>query len=136
VHDAGESHQLGDYFVQIEDDVLFIRALGAVTEEIARGVVLLLGRVIERHGRVFIIGDLKDAGTIPPSSRRIFIEFGAKNSAAAIAFYGVGFLVRGVNALLFGAVNLIGKQPQNLRQFSTEQEARSWIAVERRRLLS
>ena len=98
--------RLGSYVFRIEEDVFFVCAVGDVTVEIAQGVVLLLRQVQERHGRIFMIGDLKDAGTIPPDSRRILVDFGSNNPPLAIAFYGVGLMVRGVNALLFGAAKL------------------------------
>lgn len=126
---------VGDYVVRLEEDVVYVRGVGIVTVQIARDLVMLLRQVKERHGHFFIIGDLREAGTIHPEARRVFIEFGTINAPLATAFYGVSLMVRGVNALLFGAANLIGKQRQNMRQFSTEQEARTWIAAERRRLL-
>lgn len=120
--------------VEIDGDVLFIRASGSLTETSAIWLVQLLQRVVSRQGRLYVLGDLKDAGGIPPQSRRILIEFGKKHVAGAIAFYRASYFIRGVNALLFGALNVIGKRPQNMRHFSTEQEARTWLESERQRL--
>lgn len=128
--------RLGGYVVRIEEDVFLVRAGGEVTVEIAQGLVRLVRQVYTRHGRFFIIGDLKDAGPMPPSSRRIFLEFGIEHSPLAVAFFHVNLIARGVNALLFAAANLLGKKRQNMKQFSTEEEARTWIAAERRRLLA
>lgn len=127
---------LGDYLLGVQGDTLFVRALGAVEPEIARGLVRTVGQITERHGRVFILCDLRHAGPMPAESRRIFIEFGARHPPVlAIAFYHVSLMVRGVNALLFSALQLVSKRPHNMRQFSGEQEARSWLAAERARLV-
>lgn len=128
--------RLGDNWVRIEEDVFFVRAGGEVTVEIAQGVVQILRQVKERHGRFFIIGDLKDAGTMVAGARRIFAEFAVHNAPLAVAFYRANLMVRGINALLLAAANLLGKQSLNLRQFGTEQEARAWIMAERMRLLT
>ena len=127
--------RLGDYLVRVDGDVLHCRADGEATAEIAHGLVRLLGQIQARHGRFFIIGDLKDAGTVGPVARRIFIDFSARHAPLAVAFYRVNLMARGVNALLIAAANLLSKQRHNVRQFSTEQEARSWIGAERRRLV-
>lgn len=127
--------RLGDYLVRLDADLMFVRAFGVVGPEIARGLVRCMRQLQERHGRYFILCDLREAGPMPAESRRIFIEFGKQNPLPlAVAFYHVGLMVRGANALLFSALNLLGKQRQNMRQFSAEQEARSWLAAERARL--
>lgn len=127
---------LGDYLVRPEGDVMFVRAHGVVRPEIARGLVRVVSQIMERHGRIFILCDLRQAGPMPPESRRIFVEFGASHPPVlALAFYHVSLMVRGVNALLFSAINLVSKRPHNMRQFSSEQDARSWLAAERARLV-
>jgi len=135
MEEPGES-RLGDYLVRIEGDVLHCRADGEATVEIAQGLVRRLLQVKERHGRYFILGDLKDAGTIGPAARRVFVDFSVRHVPLAVAFYRANLMVRGVNALLVAAANLLGKQRLNVRHFGTEPEARAWIAAERRRLLT
>ena len=123
---------LGDYLVRPEGDVMFVRARGTVWPEIARGLVRMVSQIMERHGRIFILCDLRQAGPMPPESRRIFVEFGASHPPVlAIAFYHVSLMVRGVNALLFSALNAFSKRKIPLKQCSSEAEARAWLASQR-----
>jgi len=67
----------------------------------------------------------------PPALRRRLAEHGAAYPPRAIAFYHVGIVAQGVNALLFGALNLLSRRKQPMRQFSTEADARRWLDEQR-----
>ncbi|MFO0575050.1 MAG: hypothetical protein U1A78_13765 [Polyangia bacterium] len=95
----------------------------------------LSAEVFARHGHLFLLADMKRAGLVPAESRRILARFAAENPPLALAMYNVGPLVRGVNALLFGAIGLLGKRRLNVMLFATEDAARAWLLAERRRLL-
>lgn len=101
----------------------------------ANQLVRVAAEVSARHGHLFLLVDMKRAGLLPAEPRRILARFGAENTPLALAMYNVGPLVRGVNALLFAAIGLLGKTRLNVMQFSTERSAREWLLAERRRLL-
>lgn len=125
---------LGKLLLRQEEDVVFIRPKGDLSPDGAHRVIELLLRVKQRHGHCFILANLEQAGAIPPETRRLLVEHGIKHRPDAIALCGAGLLARTMNALLFGAMNLLGKSPQNTKQFGTELEGRVWIASERLRL--
>lgn len=98
-------------------------------------ILLAAEGVRTQHGHLFLLVDLKMAGLLPAESRKIMARFGAEKPPLAVALYHVSPLVRGVNALLFGAMNLLSKKPLNVMQFSTENDAAKWIQKERKRLI-
>lgn len=127
--------QIGDVLFRVTDDVVFLRASGVFRLELAQCFVRLTDEVWSQYGHSFVLSDLKHAGPIPADSRRLIAEYGAEKPPLAIAAYQVSTFIRGVNALLFGAMNLLGKKKQNFMQFSTEKAALEWLAAERKRLL-
>ena len=125
----------GQYLLQQDGDIVFIRPEGDLPLDAGHRLLERLLRVKKEHGRCFIVANLEQAGSIPPKTRRLLVEYGTKHRPDAIALCCAGLLARTMNALLFGAINLLGKQPQNTKQFETEQEGRIWIASERQRLI-
>lgn len=132
---AGQEPTVGDLELRSEGDVLFVRPIGALSMEQAHHIVQNAKRVKAEHRHYFLLVDLKRAGLLSAQVRRFLAEFGAESPAVAVALYHVSPLVRGFNALLFGAVRLLGRQSLNVMQFSTEKEARDWMGAERKRLI-
>lgn len=126
---------VGKVLFRVTGDVLFLRPIGDFVLEQAQCFCRLTAEIAAQHGHSFILVDLKEAGPMPADSRRLMAEFVSKNPPLALALYHVSPFIRGVNALLFGAINAFGKTRQNMMQFSTEKDALGWMESERKRLL-
>jgi hypothetical protein len=132
--DAPREVYIGDFFIRTEVDIVFIRPSGDLDLAAAQAIVQVGAEIEAQHGPLFMLGDLHDARAIPAEARRLLVAHAVRHPPAAVAFHNVGLVARGVNALLFGAINMLGKQRQNLKQFSSESDARAWLAAERRRI--
>lgn len=114
-----------------EGELVYLRPEGDLSPKVAQQVVNVLLHVKRQHGRCFVLANLEKAGAIPPESRRLLIDHGTKHRPDAIALCSAGLLARTMNALVFGAMNLLGSRKQNTMQFATEQEGRLWIEAEK-----
>lgn len=132
---TGKEADAGDLRLRVDEDILFVQPIGSLSIEHAQSLLRASERVKAQHGHLFLMVDLKRAGLLPAESRKLLARFGAENPPLAVAIYHVSPLVRGVNALLFGAINLLSKQRLNVMQFSSEQDAAEWIEAERKRLI-
>lgn len=119
----------------VQGDVLFLRPVGEFVLEQAQCFCRLAAEISAQYGHSFILVDLKEAGPIPADARRLIAEVASGQPMLAIAMYHVSPFIRGMNALLFGAMNVLGKKRQNMMQFSTEKAAVAWLEAERKRLL-
>lgn len=133
---ASPGYDFGAFLVRVTEDVLFIRPEGPLRLELAHSITRLAQQVKVRHDHYFLLVDLRTAGIIDPDARRILVKFGAGSPPLAIASYGASILARGFNALLIAALNLLGTQRQNWMQFSSKEEAQTWLENERQRLIS
>lgn len=131
---AEKEADAGELRLRIDGDILYVQPIGPLSIEHAQSILRAAERVKAQHGHLFLMVDLKRAGLLPAESRKILARFGAENPPLAVALYQVSPLLRGVNALLFGAINLLSKKRLNMMQFSTERDAREWVDAERGRL--
>lgn len=115
----------------LEGDMLCLQPQGTLTAQVVDWVQSSSQYILSRHPHYYILGDLRDAGAIPAALRRRLAEYGAQHPPRAMAFYHVGLLVQGINALLFGALNILSKRKQSIRQCSSEAEARAWLQTQR-----
>ncbi|MBL9005679.1 MAG: hypothetical protein JNJ46_15595 [Myxococcales bacterium] len=122
---------IDNYRLWVEDDVLCLRASGPMTSAIVDWLVVTVPDLLSRHAHYYILADLIDAGAISPELRRRIVEFTAAHPPRAIAFFHVGLIAKGVNALLLGALNLFSKRKQLWLQCNTEGEARAWLNEQR-----
>lgn len=117
-----------------DGDVIFIQPIGVLSADQTQRILRFTEQIQAQHGHTFLLVDLQRAGLLPAESRRLMARFVAESPPLAVALYHVGTVARAVNALLFGAINLLAKKRPNVMQFSTEREARDWLAAERERL--
>lgn len=122
---------LDGYRLWVDGDLLCLRPDGPITLQVVDWLAAASLDILTRHEHYYILGDLLDAGPISPALRRRLAEHGAAYPPRAIAFYHVGIVAQGVNALLFGALNLLSRRKQPMRQFSTEADARRWLDEQR-----
>lgn len=117
----------------VEGDVLVLQAHGPMTAAIADWLESSTFEILSHHPQYYILGNLQEAGPIPAPLRRRLAEHGAQHPPRAIALYHVGIVVQGINALLFGAMNLLSKRKQPVAQCKSEAEARAWLESQRQR---
>jgi hypothetical protein len=122
---------LDNYRLWAEDDIVCLQAGGPITSSIVDWLIVMAKDITARHSHYYILGDLRGAGPITPALRRRLAEFGTAYPPRAIAFFHVSLMIQGVNALLFGALNLLSKRRQPFRQCATEAEAREWLRSQR-----
>ena len=114
-----------------EDDILCLRPSGPMTAAVADELSARAVDILASHPHYYILGDLRDAGPISPKLRRRLAEFGASCPPRAIALFHASLFVQGINALLFGAINVLGQRKQPWKQCETEAEARKWLQTQR-----
>lgn len=126
---------IGAVLFRVTEDVVFLQPVGDFTIELAQQFIMLIEEVLAQYGRSFILADLQRAGPIPVDARRRLAQFAAANPPLAVAMYHVSPFIRGVNALLFGAMRIFSKNRQNVMQFSGEEDAVRWLNGERKRMV-
>ena len=127
-------YRFGEVEVRIEGDLLLLHAHGILTTEVAHEVLKLLDLMYKQHGQFFVLGDLQDGTGIPPNVRRLLAEETLASPPAAVAFYGGNLIARATNALMVGAIKMVGGPSRNIHYFATAEQAQEWIAAERKRL--
>lgn len=115
----------------VEDDVICLCAGGPMTLAIVDWIVTTAIGILANHPHYYILGDLDKAGPISPELRRRLAEFCSAYRPQAVSFFHVSIMIRGINALLFGAVNLLSQRKLLWRQCATEAEARRWLEAQR-----
>lgn len=128
---TGKEVIIDNFRLWVEDDILCLCAGGPMTAAIADWISASATDILSRHAHYYILGDLRAAGPISPELRRRLAEFGAGCPPRAIAFFHVSLMIQGINALLFGALNLLSRRKQPLRHCATEAEARAWLETQR-----
>ncbi|EYF00441.1 Hypothetical protein CAP_0810 [Chondromyces apiculatus DSM 436] len=112
-------------------DLICVRAHGNVTLAEMRDALAYQRAVGERQGRVFLLADMSALGTIDPRARQ---DVGIIRSIPyrGIAVHGASFQAKIVIKMLMVALRVFapGADP-HLHFFSTEAEARRWIAERR-----
>lgn len=122
---------IDNFQLWVEDDILCMRPSGPMTLAIADWISAAALDILSRHEGYYILGDLGAAGAIPPMIRRRLAEFGAAHPPRAIALFHVGLVSQGINALLFGALNLLAQRKLPWRQCEDEASARQWLRAHR-----
>lgn len=93
-----------------------------------------LSRVLDEQGRVFIIGDLREAGGIDPAARAVSSEWNSSHRLSGCACYGANFPIRVLLSLTIKAVKLLGFHQIEFTFVKDEPEALRWIDALRARL--
>jgi hypothetical protein len=119
---------VGTMSFHTEGDLLFMRPHSALTEELAHEVMSVIHHHQEQHPRFVLLVDLGEGGYIQPHVRRYMAEQQRLVLPLAIAFFGGNAEVRGINALVRGALRALVGETAPTRHFDTEAEARAWLA--------
>ncbi len=122
--------------VRMEDDLVFVRLHGRLTEQQIPQVLKLIEQVQQQlHDRFFLLVDLHETTGLPPAMRRTLAQVMGGFQPAAMAVFGANIEQRGSHALLMGAVTSVSGHRPNTAYFATEAEARVWLLAQRQRLV-
>jgi hypothetical protein len=128
--------QVGEHTIAFEPpDVCVLRLGPTFTVEDYYACIEAENRVIEEHGRIFLLGDYSRVLTIAPEVRKLNAEANVPPEILGVAIFGVSFHVRVLGKLSLSLRKLANKPIDMLhRMVSDEAEARAVIAAWRRDL--
>jgi hypothetical protein len=118
---------IGAHRIRIEQDVVFTRFSGKVTSIEGHELLVLLQRVLQQQGRLYLLFDNSQNVGLDPEARRLFIRWLRENPIAGIANFGGGVVPRTLAFLLINAIRLVVKEAPAQTYVSTEAEARAWL---------
>lgn len=130
-----EQRPFGKHELYVEDDLLCIATHGTLTEQEMRMVIAVVEELIERHGRVLVLADHREAGSFEPEARRFGANWAVGKPVLGIAMYNVTLVSRTLFSMVLKATNVIRKQPLPFDFFGSESDAREWLAALRRQSL-
>lgn len=128
--------RIGAHDVARLGDVLVLRVRGEFTFSDAQAYVQLRNALQAELRYVLLLINTSDATTMPPEARRFIVNSKVNGDPHlhAIAFLGVGALMRGLLQLLFSAVTLIGRRPVYTEFFNEEAAAHRYLEEHRQRI--
>ena len=89
-----EQRPFGKHELYVEDDLLCIATHGTLTEQEMRMVIAVVEELIERHGRVLVLADHREAGSFEPEARRFGANWAVGKPVLGIAMYNVTLVSR------------------------------------------
>lgn len=120
---------IGPHSLQLDGDLVWLRVHGAFTVADCEAVFAIVEKVLEQHGRFFLLGDLSQTEVMAAATRRWIADWSrVHGQPLGAAFYGAGLLVRTFAMMLHRATNLISSKTAPLFFGRTEQEALDWLA--------
>lgn len=123
--------QLGPHQVEIEDDMVTTRLHGPFAPEHMTQWCRIMDGVIATHDGVFSIGDYRQAGSIPPETRRQVGDWPGSAKIRAMAVFGASPALRVIMTLIVRAGALLRNFKSPTLFVATETEARDWMAEQR-----
>lgn len=88
-----------------------------------------------QHGRVFVIVDAREIGSVSADSRRYAAQSKADLSIhGCVVVFGADLLTRTIVALITGAARLLGRHTTRTALF-VQEEAAAWTIVDHERLM-
>lgn len=113
---------------------MHLKLVGMLTLDDVRAVTVLQEQILAQYGRLFVIADLSEAAGFAPEGRKFLVEWNRRHTINAIAQYGVGLLSQTVSTLVAGATRILGGRVPEIKNVKNEEEARVFIAAEKRKL--
>jgi hypothetical protein len=112
-----------------EEDLFGVRFHGPILGDDARGLLALLGKLLEERGRCLLLGDMRDMTGFDSSARREVAHWNRDHKLTGVAVYGGSFAIRAVSMLALKAIKLLGRDPDEVVFVADEAEARRWLAA-------
>lgn len=128
------AHSIGKHRVFEEDDLIRVVWDGDATLAELQAIMAVPARFYELHGHCLLLFDLRRAQTGRDNHRRWLTDWSRERPRLRLASFGASLLIRTLVLLVNRAAQMFNKQVQDAYFFSTEQEAREFLAAERTRL--
>lgn len=123
--------------VRVEEDLIFVRNLGLMTLRDLNELIEIYRQVREQHPTLVVMFDCSQGEGIDGAARRAMTgSFGSSVTADATAIFGANFAIRTLGNMIERAVVGLGKPSTGIKFFSTEDEARAFLNIERERALA
>lgn len=113
---------------------MILKLAGMLTLDEVQAITVLQEQMLAQYGRLFVIADLNDASGFSPEGRKFLVEWNRRHQINAIAQYGVGLLSQTITTLVAGATRILGGWVPQIKNVKDEDEARTFIAAEQRKL--
>ncbi len=115
-----------------EPDTIFLRIVGVLAEEHVERIIAAADPFLAVRPPVFWVLGMAEAGDMPGGSRRRMTEWARQRPSAGSAYVEASVPARMVITMLHHAVRLFTGAQQVMGFFATVEEARAWIATQRR----
>jgi len=124
---------IGKHTARVEGDTLLLKLVGEFTLEEFERYASLADKISAEHGYLFVIDDLASLGGMAPVARRRAADWLGKSNCRGAALCGTSQTSRALTGLVLGAVRMLGWRVPPIAFCKTEQEARDWVAAQRRK---
>ncbi len=129
------AERIGPHWIWIEGDMCVTVIDGDTTPEHVIAMQRKSRLLFDEFGFILSLVDARQAGTITPEARRLSASYQREHPVpGAVAVFGVGAVLRAINALYSRAVAYLTNSQREMALFQTEAEARAWLDGQRRRL--
>jgi len=124
--------------IRILDDIVLVRTRGETSLDDLQVIFEAYAHVRRKHGRVFALYDgTLGQGMTADARKEIMASSQVPERATdAVATFGAPFAMRALVNMLDRALVALRRKSLGVAMFATEQEARSYLDNERRRLLT
>lgn len=127
---------VGRHRLCTEADVVILRMDGDMVLDESKQIHAELERVIEEHGRVFVLVDMSQGRNTAPDARRFIAEWNRRHRVSGAVIFGGSVPQRAAATLVFTAIRLFRPSMFPLAMLKTEAESRAWIEEQRSKLLA
>jgi hypothetical protein len=113
---------------------MLLKLVGMFSLDDVQAITVLQEQILAQYGRLFVIADLHEASGFSPEGRKFLVEWSRRHTINAIAQYGVGLVSQTMSTLVAGAIRILGGRVPPIKNAKDEDEARAFIAAEKRKL--
>jgi SpoIIAA-like len=128
---------VGDHWVRMDGDLIFLRIKGVVKLEDMKQFLRLQAQVKRERGSVFVLYDSRENTGLDPAARKYATDHSDTDSRVnAAASFGAPFGMRVLVNMLNRALVMLHREGTLVQLFDTEEQARQYLDAERARLRS
>lgn len=130
---SGETQEIriGPNHLTLTGDVVMIQDQQSWEGAEMRELLELFTQVRAKYGHIYIISYVQSSGTADADARRLFGQWYREHDIALVALVGAGMAIRGMVALLQGAVRIFSKRQMNIHFYATLEDAQAAVAAAR-----
>ena len=123
--------QIGAHSLQVEGDLLFLRAVGTMNEAETIRIFAVAEEVHAIYGYHLGLTDARDFDNITPEARRYAGQWMNRHTTTYNATFGASLLITTVSTLIHRAIRIVTGAPTKMAFFKTEAAAREWLYTQR-----